>query len=309
MPRTFSLNCFDSELRGRNSPEEWGRILAMRDEPGFLSGLFRYAELMPAYFSDNVNLNKVVTEAWRFQMLVYALHLYDRRDPDDPTTGLTFANLTRICARQRIASRGRVLAILGIMQLAGYLRRRRSKLDSRFVHFEPSPEFVGTVEGWNQRLLLIIDAIDPIEKFAEAHIAHPRFGWDMREHAAQTLLAGWRILAPFPEVEHFVHSDGGWMLLLSCTADALRESGGAEIAPVAVDLGRFGARFGVSRSHLRRLLDQAHRKGLLDDTPRNGQHIALSPHLVASFLTCMASELDNYRRAGLAAKAGLGIVV
>jgi hypothetical protein len=307
VPRAFSLDCFDAELRSRNSSDEWRRILALRDQPGFLRGLFRYAELMPPYFSDNVNLNKVVTEAWRFHMLVFALHLYDSRDPNDPSSGLTFANLTRLCAEQKIASRGRVFAILGIMQLAGYLRRRRSTSDSRIVQLEPSPVFIGIVEGWNQRILQIIDAIDDTEALAVAHLAHRRFGWEMREHGAQTILAGWKILDPFPETAHFVYSDGGWMLLLSCVADALRASGGREIAPVCVDLGTFGKRFGVSRSHLRRLLEQAHNKGLLDAPPRNGQHIALAPHLVASFLTCMASELGNYRLWALAAKRELGV--
>lgn len=307
MPRTFSLDCFDAELRERMSPDEWRRILALRESPGFMRGLFRYADLMPSYFSDNVNLNKVVTEAWRFHMLVFALHLHDTYDPEDPSTGLTFANLTRICAQQKVASRGRVFAILGIMQLAGYVRRRRSKVDKRIVYFEPSPDFIGIVEGWNHRIFQIIDAIDEAGGLAGAHLAHPRFGWEMRERGAQTLLAGWKILAPFPEVEHFVYSDGGWMLLLSCAADALRESGGAEIVPVEIDLGRFGARFGVSRSHLRRLLDQAHARGFLDAPPRNGQHVALAPHLVASFLTCMASELGNYRLWALAAKAELGL--
>ena len=300
MPRSFSLDCLDAELRQRNGPEEWARILVLRDHPRFLAGLHRYAELMPAYYENNVMLNKVVTEAWRFQMLVYTLHLYDSRDPADSSTGLTIANLTRICSRQQIASRGRVLAILGIMQLAGYLHRRRSEADARVVYLEPSAEFVGVVEGWNQRILQIIDAIDDTDKLASAHLADPRFGWDMRERGAQTLLAGWKILDPFPEVRHFVNSDGGWMLLLSCTADALRASDGAEIAPVAVDLSNFGKRFGVSRSHLRRLLEQAYRKGLLDASPRNGQHVALSPRLVASFLACVASELGNYRLWALA---------
>ena len=268
-----------------------------------LQGLFRYAELMPPYYENNVMLNKVVTEAWRFQMLVYTLHLYDTRDPADPMSGLTVANLTRICARQGIASRGRVLAILGIMQMAGYLHRRRSEADARVVYLEASDEFVGIVEGWNQRILQVIDAIDETGGLADAHLADPRFGWDMREIGAQTLLAGWRILDPFPEVGHFVYSDGGWMLLLTCAADALRPSDGAAIAPVTLDLKTFGARFGVSRTHLRRLLETAHVAGLLDAPPRNGQDIRLAPRLVASYLACMASELANYRLWALAVKS------
>lgn len=301
-PRRFSLDCFDAELRRRNSPEEWARILVLRDHPRMLQGLFRYAELMPPYYDSNVMLNKVVTEAWRFQMLVYALHLYDSRDPADPASGFTVSNLTRICARQGIASRGRVLAIVGIMQIAGYLHRRRSKADMRAVYLEPSQRFIGVVEGWNHRLLQIIDAIDETGGLAASHGSDPRFGWDMRERGAQSLLGGWKILDPFPEVEHFVYSDGGWMLLLTCAAEAFKASDGREIAPVSIDLAAFGKRFAVSRSHLRRLLEQAHAKGLLEAPPRNGQDIRLAPHLLASYIACMASELGNYRLWALATR-------
>lgn len=295
MPEAFSLRCLDAELAERNGPVEWHRILELRDHPRMLQGFYRYAELMPSYYDHNIMLNKVVTEAWRFQMLVYALHLYDTRDPADRSTGLTAANLSRICARQCIASRGRVLTIIGIMRVAGYLHRQRSQGDARAVYLEPSDKFIGIVEGWNHRLLQIIDAIDTTHDLAAAHATDPRFGWDMRERGAQTLLAGWDILAPFPEVSHFVYSDGGWMLLLSCAAEALKASDGVEIAPVSVDLATFGRRFAVSRSHLRRLLESAHEKRLLDEPPRNGQTIVLSNRLLASFITCMASELGNYR--------------
>ncbi len=305
----FRLDGFDAELASRTSPEEWQRIFVLRNHPGFLNGLVRYGELIPEYFSNNIILNKVVTEAWRFEMLVYCLHLYDTRDPEDPRSGLTVANLQRICARQQCASRGRVLAILGIMRLGGYLRRIKSPRDSRVVQLEPSEGFIAVVEGWNRRIFEIIDAIAPDGELAHRHAIHPRFGWDMRRRGAEAVLAGWKMLDPFPEVNHFVQRDGGWMLLLTCVAKALEESGGSAIAPVTIDLKTFGARFGVSRSHLRRLLEAAYAEGLLDAPPRNGADIRLSGKLAASFLACMASELGFYRGHALGVKAEMDIAL
>jgi hypothetical protein len=299
----FRLDGFDAELSSRTTAEEWQRILVLRNHPDFLKGLARYGELIPDYFSNNIILNRVVTEAWRFEMLVYCLHLYDTRDPVDPRSGLTVANLQRICARQQCASRGRVLAILGIMRLGGYLRRIKSARDSRVVQLEPSEGFVGVVEGWNRRIFEIIDAIAPEGELARRHAVHPRFGWEMRRRGAEAVLAGWKLLDPFPEVNHFVSRDGGWMLLLTCVAKALEQGGRRDIASVSLDLKIFGARFGVSRSHLRRVLESAFAEGLLDAPPRNGADIRLSGKLVASFLACMASELGFYR--GHALTAGL----
>lgn len=293
--RPFRIDGLDAELAGRTTAEDWRRILVLRDHPSFLRGLALYGQLIPQYFANNLILNKVVTEAWRFEMLVYTLYLHDKRDAADPRSGLTFANLQRICAIQKCASRGRVFAILGLMQVGGLLRRVRAADDSRVVHLVPSDAFIEIVEGWNHRIFQIIDAIAPEGALAARHKSEPRFGWDMRRRGAESILSGWKLLEPFPEVEHFVSRDGGWMLLLSCVAETILRSEGSHIVPVAVDLQVFGARFGVSRSHLRRLLESAHQAGLLEAPPRNGAHILLSHRLVASFIACMASELGNYR--------------
>ncbi len=58
------------------------------------------------------------------------------------------------------------------------------------------------------------------------------------------------------------------MLLLTCVAVALPESGGKTIAAISIDLSAFGRRFAVSRSHLRRILETAYDKGLLTAPPR-----------------------------------------
>lgn len=291
----FNLYDFDLEFAARTTPEEWQRILAFRNQPRFGAALTAYAALMLQYFADNLLLNKVVTEAWRFEMLVYTLYLHDSRDPTEPSSGLTLTNLQRLCAIHKCASPGRVLAILGIMRIGGFLRQHKSKHDSRIKHLEPSMKFIAIVEGWNNRIFQTIDAVFPDGHLAQAHHDQPRFGWNMRRRGAESVLSGWKMLDPFPEVFHFVSSDGGWMLLLHCVAEALRESGGKIIATISVDLQTFGKRFAVSRSHLRRLLERAHDEGLLDASPRNGTEIKLSPRTVAAFLNCMASELSFYR--------------
>lgn len=304
----FSIDCLDAQLQQRMSPQEWRRILAFRNHPNFLNALNRYNELIPAYFADNSILNKVVTEAWRFQMLVYTLYLHDTAVPSDPRSGLTLGRLQQICVQQGIASSGRVLAIVGIMQLGGFLKRKRSQLDSRVVHLQPSDAFIAIVEGWNRRICEIVDAVVPEHQLAISHQSHPSFGRRIRRKAAETMLAGWKILDPFPEVMHFLARDAAWMLLLRATTMTLAQSRHGEIHPVSIDLESFGHRFGVSRSHFRRVLDTAFEAGLLNAPPRNGNHILLAPELIASYLTCMASELGNVCLWGQQARLELGLV-
>jgi len=157
------------------------------------------------------------------------------------------------------------------------------------------------VEGWNNRVFQVIDSVFDDGNLVHEHETNPRFGWNMRRLGAECLLDGWKLLDPFPEVNHFVASDGGWMLLIHCVAESLR-TGDGSIAPVSVDLAAYGKRFGVSRSHLRRLLETAYAAGLLRKPPRNGSDIVLSPHLIASYLNCLASEMDFYRYNAIAGR-------
>jgi hypothetical protein len=159
--------------------------------------------------------------------------------------------------------------------------------------FIPTEKFIGVVEGWNRAILRCIDTIEPHGNLAHCHATHPRFGWNMRERGAQVLLAGWIPLKPFPETVPFISSQGGFMLLLHSVAETLRQGGRNTIVPVAIDLVPFGKRFGVSRTHLRRLLEQAYAQGLLTAPPRNGSNIVLSQRLLCSFVSWMASELGN----------------
>ena len=129
----FSLSCFDHVLEPRTSKIEWARLIHMRQQPGFLNALKAYSRLMQPYFSNRVILNKVVTEAWRFEILVYSLYLYGQRDRHDSRSGLTATNLERICSTMNCASPGRVYAILGMMRLGGFLRRIRCDDDNRIV--------------------------------------------------------------------------------------------------------------------------------------------------------------------------------
>lgn len=302
MSKTLCLNHFDAEFAARTTEKDWQRILVLRDHPRFLDGIARYHEVIADHFADNAILNRVVVEQSRFQMIVYTLHLHHTFDPGDPTTGLTHSRLRNLCLAHNLASPGGVTAFLGMLMVAGFLRRQPSKLDKRVIHYIPTDKFLVIVEGWNRAILQSVDAIISEDQLALRHANSTGFGADMRERSSQILMAGWKPLAPFPEVEFFSSSHGGYMLLLCSVAQSIERGCRSEISPVSINLTSFGKRFGVSRTHLRRLLEIAFEKSMLEATPRNGTHIVLSPRTVASFLSWVASELTNYRLCALAAR-------
>ncbi len=300
----YRLDSYDAELAARTTAADWARIAGFRDRPDFLDGVRSYYALMPSLFVNSFIMNKLVPEAFRFQMLVFALHLHDTRDPAVATSGLTLSSLQRICAAQGIAAPGRVAAFLSLMRLGGYLTRVRSVADTRVVLLEPTGNFIATVERWNEAILKTIDAAAPSDDLWGQRALHPRLGWEMRRYGAETLLAGWQPLLPFPEVALFVARDGGWILLTHCVVHSLTAEAG-QFEPVSVDLNALSVQYGISRSQLRGLLQAAHAAGLLDAPPHKRGQVLVSERLVCVFLAWLASYLENFQRCALTALAGL----
>jgi len=281
---------------------EWERIVRFRSEPRIIDGLFAYNDIMPEFFAGNLILNKIVVEEWRFYILAFALHLHETYDPARPLSGLTLSNLQKLCVTQQVASRGRVAVAMGLMIAGGYIRRAAEGDDSRIKRYEPTARFIVVIENWTNKLLQIIDVIRPRDELARHHREDPLFGRRMRLRGTQVMLGGWRALAPFPEISHFIHRDAGWMLLLPVIAESVRHGDGA-LATVSIDLAVHAKLFGVSRSHFRRLLETAWEARLLAQPPRNGASILPTPELAATFVTCMASELGYAHAWAMAAKA------
>ena len=296
MYQPLILDRFDDDFSSRARPEDWQILKGLRDHPRYLDGVIAYDDLLPEIFANNIALNRLVTQVERMHTIAFTLHLYDTFDPSDPTTGLTVSRLQHLCTVHNLASNGGVVAFMALMTVAGYLSRQRSALDRRVVHYAPTPKFMDPVNRWTRAILASLDAIEPGAQLAAAFDAHPRFGWDMREASVQAILGGWAPTAPFPEAAHFINAHGGWMLMCHATAILLRDGGCKEIVPISIDLANLGKRFGVSRSHLRRLLEGGYEQGLLDAPPRNGSHVLLSPRLVAACLSAQAGELATHRR-------------
>jgi hypothetical protein len=297
MTTPLDIRQHDALFASRTTPDEWARIAAFRNLPEFLDGVMRHEGAMQPFFAGNRFLNKIVVERWRYQILVFTLYLHITRDPADPRTGLTVANLQKICGQLGLASPGRVYAFLNIMKLGGYLSSERSTIDSRVVHMAPTPRFMTIVEEWNDHIFAAIDAGDPAAGLTALRARHPALGEMMRTSGGRGLLGGWSPLGPFPETDFFASVDGGWSLMEYVVGQMMRQERGVVLlTPVDCQLRSKARDFGGSRTNLLRLLESGYEEGLLAEPPRGGNHVLFSSRMVCSYLGFIASYLSNFQR-------------
>jgi DNA-binding GntR family transcriptional regulator len=69
---------------------------------------------------------------------------------------------------------------------------------------------------------------------------------------------------------------------------------GGEATPLALSFAELGARFGVSRTHVRSMLRQAQAQGLVRVTSGNGQFVAAMPALVQAFDRFVAESMAGH---------------
>ena len=294
MTAYLDITMHDELFASRTTEADWLRIVTFRNRPGFLDGVRRHEGTMQPFFAHNLILNRVVTEFWRFQILVFTLYLHYTRDPESPRSGLTVANLQKACGQLGLASPGRVYAFLNIMKLGGYLKSVRSSIDSRVVHMEPTELFNGIVEDWNDNIFASVDSVVPEGDLVGLRARHHDLGRQMRLSGAEGLLEGWEPVGAFPEVFHFVSIDGGWLMMEHLVIKAMRGDSRICIEPVSLNLRTLAKQFGGSRSNLMRALENGYELGLLDAPPRSGSHVVLTPLMACAFLGFMANYLSFF---------------
>lgn len=291
----------DDHFGARTTRQDWQRITAFRHHPNFLNGVRHYANSMLPFFATSKILNKVIVEAWRFQMLALTLWLYETMDPDDPRSGLTVANLQRLCADLGLASPGRVFALIQIMRAGRFLEVAPCGPDRRVKRFLPTPKFMGSVEEWNGNILAAIDSSQSNSHLTDLAARLPNLKRGMRTRGAQGLIDGWDPLLPFPEVKFFSGFDGGYPLMIYVARQAIGNDGLLRTGPINVDLRKRANSFGGSRTNLANLLDRAYTEGMLSEPHSMGSHVVFAPRTICSFLGFVASYLSNFEIHALAA--------
>jgi hypothetical protein len=256
-----------------------------------------------AQYRGNRILNLMGTDRARFLIGMFAIHLHYVARLGDPRSGLTLGRLKAICVEQKICSPGRVEATLVLMRMLGHLASARSAEDRRQHRLVPTDALL----AWHrERLAYTLEAVAlvlPEGARALAALRSADFLPRLVSHLARLYLAGFYYVDHVPEMRLFLERNAGLMILFGImmsgeTADTVPPRG-----PVAILPRTLARQYGVSGSHVRRMVQEAIDTGLLrrDETTPDGYRVL--PPLSAAFARFMALHVLQVAHAARAALA------
>jgi hypothetical protein len=263
-------------------------LAALQAHPRFAAAHRTASASFIDLYRGNRILNSLVNDGGRMMISLFAVHLHLLSRPDDPHSGLTVSRMTALCSEQKFCSPGRAKAMLMLMRVFGYLAPASSEADRRLRRLVPTERLMTMHQERNRRTFEAISMVLP--EYAEAFSAqtHPDFtGLFVRRYCEQ-FLTGFRFIDLVPEMRLFVERKAGIMALCTMLLAGETDDVYPPTLPIPFSSSALPRRFGVSRAHVRRLLQDAVDEGLLERL--DGDRVRLLPRLRQGAYDLMALQ-------------------
>ncbi len=265
-------------------------IAALAAHPRFDEALRLLAGGTVRLHRGNRLLNTLVNDRGRFVIGYLAVYLHHFGD-DRHGPGLTMSRMRAICVEQKLCSGNRAEAVLTLMRLFGYLSGEPYSADRRMRLLVPTDRLVASLrERWANQFEAMRRVLPEGDR-ALAALDRPEFMPAFVRQLSIYFLAGFRLVDLVPDLELFTERNAGLVVLLDLALAGPQDETFPSGGPIPVSISAIAGRFGVSRSHVRKLLRDAGEAGLVQRLDADGSHIQLSPRLVAAMRGFFAAAL------------------
>ncbi|HEX3863668.1 MAG TPA: hypothetical protein VHY35_18450 [Stellaceae bacterium] len=274
-----------SNLPAFHSSEE---ILA---HPRFPLARDEFVKAMLALYEHNPFLNRLLLEASRTVLMAVIMCLYARYDEADRTTWPTLRLVADAMAEHRLASASRVHDLVSRLVQTDYLEQRAAPRDGRVRILTPSPKMIAQDQDFLVSHHLPLQILFPDPGYALIMARDPAFQLKQRLVSRDLFALGAQILASNPVMMLFQGRDAGVMILIKMIEMA-KAHGAA--TPLKISYSDLGGRFGVSRTHVRKLLVAAEEMELVRLTRGSGHFVEMTPQLINAFDRLVADAMSGF---------------
>jgi hypothetical protein len=241
-----------------------------------------------------MNLDPAVTrlvEAGRGLLFLMIICLHAQYRETDRATWPTLRLLTQSMALFNVSSSRRIHSLIAQFVDAGYIEARASPHDRRVRILTPTAALLKHDQDWLVAQYLPLQLLFPKPGYARI------MGRDVSFQRAQRLVAssfsahGAQIMASNPIIMQFMRRDAGITILMKLMQLVERKGHAAREELFYSDIGK---RLGVSRTHVRKVLQEAEGGGLLRVTKRGGRSVEIAPALVQAFDRFLADSMSGH---------------
>ena len=265
-----------------HSPEE---ILA---HPHFLTARTAYVGAVLDLYEGDAFLNRLLLEAGRqitFNMIV-GLHF--GHDEADRATWPTMRLLKERMVVFGLSSPRRIDDLVSRLAHFGFLEQLPSRRDGRVRILTPTAKMISLDQDWLSAHYVPLQVMFPDPGYSPAIGRDPAFQRAQRLVALGFSALGAQILAGNPDMMLFLNRDAGVMILIKLVH--LAAAAGAD----GLSYADIGDLFGVSRTHVRTILQDAERAGLVGLSGRGGQLVELKPSVLQAFDRFVAASMSGH---------------
>lgn len=245
---------------------------------------------MLGLYEHSAFLNRLLLEVGRNLVFVVIMCLDARHDENDRYTWPTLRAVSRAMAGFNLASPRRVADLVSRLIKTGYLEQVIAAKDRRVRILRPTKKMIAQDQDWLVSHYAPLQVLFPNPGYARIMERDHAFQRVQRLVSASFFPYAAQTLARHPAMMQFMIREGGIMIVIKLiglagpNADTKRKIVYSDI----------GARFGVSRTQVRKLLQEAEEAGLVQLNQDGGRYVQLTLALIEAFDRLIADTMVGH---------------
>jgi DNA-binding MarR family transcriptional regulator len=224
-------------------------------------------------------LVRLLIESGRFCVYNLTVVLEAAHDPARRETWPTVGLLKQNMAMLGLASGRHVDDLIGRLCAVGHMELRPSDQDRRVRILNPTEKLRAHDRDWLAAHYAPLTVLYPEHDYGPVMRRDPNFQKVHRRTCVPFMPLGAKLLLAVPDMLLFLDRAAGYMVLAALLQAALAQP---DHPHAAVPYADIGDRFGVSRTHVRRLLAAAEKAGLVKLQARGGRRVEILPRFWSS---------------------------
>lgn len=258
--------------------------------PRFPAARAAMVRQMLGLYEHTAFLNRLLLEVGRNLVFVVIMCLDARYDESDRDTWVTLGAVSRAMTAFNFASPRRVVDLVSRLIKTGYLEQVRAPRDRRIRLLRPTKKMIAQDQDWLRSHYAPLQILFPRPGYGRIMHSDPAFQRAQRLVSASFFPYAAQTVARHPVMMQFMVREGGIMIVIKLI-DLTVTSGDSRRKIVYSDIG---ARFGVSRTQVRKLLQEAQESGLVRLTQDGGRFVELMPALIEAFDRFIADTMVGH---------------